>query len=61
MRGQAFTRAALGEALLSFSQGKEVASRSRGGSRISKDIIPVMMHKERKRKNCNKIVTKRVI
>ena len=60
MRGRALPRAALGEASLSSSQGEEVASRSRGGSGISKDIIPVMMHKEKKRKNYNKIVTKRV-
>ena len=60
MRGRALPRATLGEALLSFSQREEVASRSRGGSRISKNIIPVIMHKKKKRKNCNKIVTKRV-
>ena len=47
MRGQALPRAALGKASLSSSQGKKVASRSRGGLRISKDIIPVIMHKEK--------------
>ena len=47
MRGRAFPRATLGEVLLNFSQGEEVASRSKGGSGISKDIIPVMMYKER--------------
>ena len=46
MRGRAFPRAALGKALLSFSQREEVASRSRG-LRIFKDIMPVIMHKER--------------
>ena len=59
MRGRAFPRASLGKASLSSSQGEEVALRS-GGLGISKDIMPVMMHKEKKRKNCNKIVTKRV-
>ena len=47
MRGQAFPRAALGKALLSFSQGEEVASRFKGGSGISKNIIPVIMHKKK--------------
>ena len=46
MRGQAFSRGALGEASLSSSQGEEVASRSRGGSGMSEDIMPVIMHKE---------------
>ena len=46
MRGRAFPRAALGKASLSFSQGEEVASWSRGGLRISKDIIPVIMYKK---------------
>ena len=44
MRGQAFPRAGLGKASLSFSQGKEIVSWSRGLG-ISKDIIPVIMHK----------------
>ena len=47
MRGRASLRGAFGEALLSFLQGEEVASRSRGGLRIFKDIMPVMMYKER--------------
>ena len=46
MRGRAFLPVTLGEASLSFSQGEEVASRSRGGSGMSEDIMPVMMHKE---------------
>ena len=46
MRGRALPRATLGEASLSFSQGEEVASRSRGGLGISKNIIPVIMHKK---------------
>ena len=54
MRGRALPRATLGKASLSFSQGKEVTSRSRGGLKISKDIIPVIMHK----KKSGKIVTK---
>ena len=47
MRGRALPRAVLGEASLSSLQGKEVASRSKGGLRIFKDIIPVIMHKEK--------------
>ena len=47
IRGRAFPRAGLSEASLSFSQGKEVASRSKGGLRISKDIMPVIMHKKK--------------
>ena len=46
MRGRALPRVTLGEVLLSFSQGEEVASRSRGGLGIFKDIIPVIMHKK---------------
>ena len=34
MRGRALPRVTLGEALLSFSQRKEVALRSKGGLRI---------------------------
>ena len=60
MRGRAALRAGLGEASLSFSHGKEITSRSKGRLRMFKDIIPVIMHKERKRKNYNRIVTKRV-
>ena len=47
MRGRAFSRAALGEVSLSFSQGEKVTSRSKGGLRIFKNIMPVIMHKER--------------
>ena len=47
MRGQASLRGALGKASLSSSQGEKVASRSRGGLRMSEDIMPVIMHKER--------------
>ena len=61
MRGRAFPRATLGKASLSSSQGEEVASRSRGELRIFKNIIPVIMYKKRKRKNYNKIITKRVV
>ena len=46
IRGRAFLRVAFGEVLLSFLQGEEVASRSRGGLGIFKDIMPVMMYKE---------------
>ena len=46
MRGQVFPWATFKEALLSFSQGKEVALRSRGGLRMSKNIIPVIMYKK---------------
>ena len=61
MRGQALPRAALKEALLNFSKGEKVVSRSKGGLRIFKNIMPVIMHKEKKRKNYNKIMTKRVV
>ena len=47
MRGRAFPRAALGEALLSFSQGEEVVSWSRGGLGMFEDIMPVIMYKEK--------------
>ena len=47
MRGRASSRGTLGEVLLSFSQGEKVASRSRGGLGMFKDIMPVIMHKER--------------
>ena len=43
MQGRAFPRANLGEVLLSFSQGKEVASRLKGGLGIFKNIMTVMM------------------
>ena len=46
IRGRASSRGALGKVSLSSSQGEEVASRSRGGLGISKDIMPVIMHKE---------------
>ena len=60
MRGRAFPRAGLVKVSLSSSQREKVASRFKGGLGMSKDIMPVMMHKEGKRKNCNRIVTKRV-
>ena len=60
MQGQAFPRVSFGEALLSSLQGEEVASRFRGGLEIFEDIMPVIMHKKKKRKNCNRIMTKRV-
>ena len=47
MRGRALPRATFGKASLNSSQGEEVASRSRGGLRIFKDIIPVIIHKEK--------------
>ena len=59
IKGQAFPRAGFGKASLSSSQGKEVALRLKGG-RISKNIIPVIIHKKKKRKNYNNIITKRV-
>ena len=46
MRGRTSLRGALGEALLNSLQGEKVASRFRGGLRMSKDIIPVIMHKK---------------
>ena len=46
IRGRTFPRVTLGEVLLSFSQGEKVASRSRRGSEIFKDIMPVIMHKK---------------
>ena len=60
MRGRVSPRAGLGKVLLSSLQSEKITSRSKGGSRISKDIMPVIMYKEVKRKNCNRIVTKRV-
>ena len=47
MRGQTLPRATLGEVLLSFSQGEEVASWSKGGLGITKDIMPVIMYKDK--------------
>ena len=46
MRGRALPRATLGKASLSSSQGEKVTSRSRGGLGISKNIMPVIMHKK---------------
>ena len=54
IRGRAFPRAAFDKVSLSFSQGEEVVSRSRGGLGMSKDIMPVIMHKEKS----GRIVTK---
>ena len=45
MQGRALSQAAFSEVSLSFSQGEEVALRSRG-LRIFKNIIPVIMYKE---------------
>ena len=47
MRGRAFLWVTLGEASLSFLQGEEITLRFKGGLRIFKNIIPVIMYKKR--------------
>ena len=50
IQGRVFPEAGLGKALLSFLQEEKVTSRSRGGLRIFKNIIPIIMQKKKAEK-----------